>query len=91
MTVLPETFHVREFVNADEIARGLSPLNPEGMAIEAGKVMLKRIEQLVQANENFAIETTLSSKNCIRLIKECRANGHYIDIFLFECLGLGSS
>lgn len=38
MTVLPEALHVKEFVNADEIARGLSPLNPEGVAIQAGKI-----------------------------------------------------
>lgn len=43
-TVLPEILDCREFVNADEIARGLSPFNPESVAIEAGKLMLQRIE-----------------------------------------------
>ena len=42
-TVLPEVLQCKEFVNADEIARGLSPFNPEGMAIEAGRLMLKRV------------------------------------------------
>ena len=45
-TVLPEILDCKEFVNADEIARGLSPFNPESMAIEAGRLMLKRIEEL---------------------------------------------
>ena len=45
-TVLPEILDCREFVNADEIARGLSPFNPGSVAIEAGRLMLKRIEEL---------------------------------------------
>lgn len=46
-TVLPDALECREFVNADEIARGLSPFNPEEMAIEAGRLMLRRIQQLI--------------------------------------------
>jgi predicted ABC-type ATPase len=42
-TILPEMLECREFINADEIARGISPFNPEGAAIEAGKIMLKRM------------------------------------------------
>ena len=45
-TVLPELLNCREFVNADEIAKGLSPFNPESVAIEAGKLMLNRISIL---------------------------------------------
>ncbi len=41
MTLLPDFLHMREFVNADEIARGLSPLNASSVAIEAGRLMLK--------------------------------------------------
>lgn len=44
LTMLPEIWQCREFVNADEIAKGLSPYNPEGVAIEAGRLMLKRID-----------------------------------------------
>ena len=46
LTMLPEIWKCREFVNADEIAKGLSPYNPEGVAIEAGRLMLKRIDYL---------------------------------------------
>lgn len=41
--ILPEILHCKEFVNADEIARGLSPFQPEHVAIEAGRIMIKRI------------------------------------------------
>ncbi len=45
-TVLPEILNCREFVNADEIAHGLSSFNPGNVAIEAGRLMLQRIEEL---------------------------------------------
>ncbi len=54
-TVLPEILKVEEFVNADEIARGLSPFNPDSMAIEAGRLMLKRIDELILKGKSFAI------------------------------------
>ena len=52
-TVLPEILQCREFVNADEIARGLSPFNPESVAIEAGRLMLQRIEDLLAKDETL--------------------------------------
>jgi len=54
-TILPEILECKEFVNADEIARGLSPFQPEKVAIEAGKIMLKRIDELIK-------EKTLNDK-----------------------------
>lgn len=54
-TVLPEILDCREFVNADEIARGLSPFNPESVSIEAGRLMLQRIEYLLNRNISFSI------------------------------------
>ena len=59
-TVLPEILECREFVNADEIAKGLSPFNPSSVAIEAGRLMLKRIGELLSAGVSFSVETTLS-------------------------------
>ena len=59
-TILPEIWHCQEFVNADEIARGLSPLNPNSMAVQAGRIMLQRIEELIDRividNEHVKIE-----------------------------------
>ena len=58
-TVLPEVLHCKEFVNADEIARGLSPFNPESVAIEAGRLMLQRIEDLLAKSEtSIIVEST---------------------------------
>lgn len=53
-TVLPEILDCKEFVNADEIAKGLSPFNPESVAIEAGRLMLQRIENLLEKGETFS-------------------------------------
>lgn len=58
--LLPDVFKTIEFVNADEIARGLSPFNPEGVAFAAAKIMLERIHHLVRRKKDFAFETTLS-------------------------------
>jgi len=63
-TILPDIFHLDIFVNADEIARGLSPLNPDKSAIEAGRLMLSKIDQHITNREDFAFETTLL---CIQL------------------------
>lgn len=55
-TVLPEILDCREFVNADEIAKGLSPFNPSSVAIEAGRLMLKRIGELLSAGVSFLLK-----------------------------------
>jgi predicted ABC-type ATPase len=62
-TILPEILNCKEFVNADEIAKGLSPFQPEKVSFEAGRIMLKRINELLENNENFAFETTLATKS----------------------------
>lgn len=62
-SVLPDLLNCREFVNADEIAKGLSPFNPESVAIEAGKLMLQRIDLLLSQRKTFAIETTLATRS----------------------------
>jgi predicted ABC-type ATPase len=50
-------------VNADEIAKGLSPFQPEKIAFEAGRMILNRIHVLFTNNESFAFETTLATKS----------------------------
>jgi len=62
-TILPEIISCKEFINADEIAKGLSPFQPEKVAFEAGRIMLKRINDLLKADESFAFETTLSTRS----------------------------
>ncbi len=82
-TVLPEVLDCKEFVNADEIARGLSPFNPEGMAIEAGRLMLKRIEELLLKDESFSIETTLATKSYLNLVRRAQQQGYRVSILFF--------
>jgi len=53
-TLLPEILDCKEFVNADEIAKGLSPFQPEKVSIEAGKIMVQRINDLINRHDNFA-------------------------------------
>ena len=60
--ILPDLLNCKELVNADEIARGLSPFQPEKVSFEAGRLMLKRIEELINSNQDFSFETTLSTK-----------------------------
>ena len=79
-TLLPDMLDCREFVNADEIARGLSPFNPESMAFEAGRMMLHRIEQLIESETTFAFETTLSTLSYAGMIRRCRKKGYKIVI-----------
>jgi predicted ABC-type ATPase len=82
-TVLPEILDCREFVNADEIARGLSPFNPESVAIEAGRLMLQRIEYLLEKEETFSIETTLATKSYINLVHRAQAKGYTVRLLFF--------
>jgi len=78
---LPEMTGCRNFVNADLIADGLSPLNPAGVQLEAGKIFLREIEANVAAGTDFAFETTLSGRMYIRLLKELRSKGWKIVLF----------
>ena len=82
-TVLPEVLGCREFVNADEIARGLSPFNSESVAIEAGRLMLSRIEELLERDESFSIETTLATKSYINLVRRAQAKGYNVKLLFF--------
>lgn len=75
-TILPEIFDCDEFVNADEIAKGISPFNPEKAGIRAGRLMLQRIKELLNQGESFAFETTLSTKSYQGLIKKAEQQGY---------------
>lgn len=83
MTVLPEVLNCEEFVNADEIAKGLSPFHPEEMAIEAGRLMLNRIDYLLSTGKSFAIETTLATRSYKMLVAHARDLGYKITLLFF--------
>jgi predicted ABC-type ATPase len=82
-TILPEILQCDQFVNADEIAKGLSPFKPSSVAFEAGRIMLSRIEQLFSENKTFAIETTLATKIYKNKITEARSKGYQVVLLFF--------
>ena len=79
--LLPSVFKTVEFVNADEIAKGLSPLNPEGVALQAGRIMLERLAYLIEKRESFAFETTLSGLAYLRFLSEAKLAGYTVTFF----------
>jgi predicted ABC-type ATPase len=79
-TVLPEILDCKEFINADEIARGLSPFQPETVAIHAGRIMLNRIDELIKLKVDFAIETTLTTKSYTKMIEVAKLNGYIVKL-----------
>lgn len=82
-TILPEILDCKEFVNADEIAKGLSPFQPEKVSFEAGRIMLNRIDELLYENRNFAFETTLSTKSYRGKIMEAQEKGYHVILLFF--------
>ncbi len=89
-TVAPEllqgALQVREFVNADVIAQGLSAFSPEEVSISAGRVMLERIHTLAANKVDFAFETTLASKSFVKMIVDLKQDSDYRAFLIFICL-----
>ena len=67
----------------DEIAKGLSPFQPEKAAIDSGKIMLLRIQELIKSHVDFSFETTLSAKHFINLIKMAQEQGYFVTLVFF--------
>jgi predicted ABC-type ATPase len=82
-TVLPEMLQCEIFINADEIARGLSPLNPGLSSIEAGRLMLKKINDYIPLQKDFAFETTLSSRTFRNTILKSKKSGYETTLLFF--------
>lgn len=82
-TILPDILDCKEFVNADEIARGLSPFQPENASIQAGKLMLNTLKKLIKAGTNFAFETTLATRSYINLLASAKQEGFQITLLYF--------
>ena len=82
-TILPEILNCKEFVNADEIAKGLSPFQPEKVAFEAGRIMLDRINVLLQSDQSFAFETTLATRTYKQKLIDAKKRGYTIKLLFF--------
>lgn len=78
--LLRDTFGIREYVNADTIAQGLSAFAPENAAFEAGRIMLKRLNELVSDKKDFAFETTLASRFYARWLSGLQSAGYHFHL-----------
>lgn len=83
LQLLPQFLDCKEYVNADAIASGLSPFNSDAVAIQAGRLMLQRIEELASQKIDFAFETTLASRSFVPFIKKCKKEGYTIILIYF--------
>ena len=81
--MLPDILNCKEFVNADEIARGLSPFQPDRVSLQAGRLMLTRIKTLLAAREDFALETTLATKSYVSLVRQAQQKGYRVSLLFF--------
>ena len=78
--LLRGTLAVEEFVNADTLAQGLSAFRPEGVAIEAGRLTLERLDALERQRRSFAFESTLSSHGLVRRLQRLRDGGYRVHV-----------
>ncbi len=78
---LPDEARQLEFVNADLIAKGLSPFDPDSVSIEAGKIALKRIRELIGQRAGFTWETTMSGRTAVGWLREARETGYTLKAY----------
>jgi predicted ABC-type ATPase len=78
---LPDFVNCREFLNADLIAAGLSPFDPESQNVRAGRLLLERIHELREEQRDFGFETTLSGRTYARLLQQMQAQGYRVFLF----------
>ncbi|NER36652.1 MAG: AAA family ATPase [Oscillatoria sp. SIO1A7] len=83
MQLLPNNLNLLEYINADKIAAGLSPFNPESVALQAGRLMLERLNSLSNAGADFAFETTLASRHYVRFLQRCKTKGYVVNLIYF--------
>lgn len=78
--LFPHRLHCPEFVNADAIAAGISPFRPESVAMEAGRIILRRLRHLSDAGEDFAFETTMASRSFAPFLRACAGRGYAVHL-----------
>jgi predicted ABC-type ATPase len=78
---LPNEGQCLEFLNADMIAKGLSPFQPEKVSFKAGRLLLERLDELADRGESFALESTLSGLSYLKTLKRLKNQGYYIKLY----------
>lgn len=84
--VIRDTLGIREFVNADHIAQGLSGFSPETTAMAAGRIMLNRLHDLGRKRATFAFETTLATRSFAPWLRELRDSGYAVRLVFLALL-----
>ncbi len=82
-TILPDMLNCDEFVNSDEIAKRLTPNNPKESAIRASRLMMARIDELIDKGETFGVETTLATRTLRRVIIKAQQKGYTVTLVYF--------
>jgi predicted ABC-type ATPase len=77
---LPHEVKCVRFYNADEIARGLSPLDPSAGAIKAGRLLLSEVRDSMTRHETFALESTLSGRTYVRIFERALSSGYNLEL-----------
>lgn len=78
---LPRYAHCREFLNADLLAAGLSPFDPDAAAVAAGRLLLKRMAEVVEQRKDFGFETTLAGKTYGLMLRRLKDLGYELHLF----------
>src|SRR3970040_3036974 len=86
-SLLQGTLGVKEFVNADVIAQGLSAFQPETAAFHAGRIMLERLHYLAKERVDFAFETTLASRSFAPWIAKLEQSGYTFHMVFLWVVG----
>ena len=81
--LLRDALEVKEFVNADTIAAGLAGYEPNRAAIQAGRLMLGRLDSLATSRESFAFETTLATRSFLPFLRRLQADGYTVGLLFF--------
>ena len=79
-SLIPDLLKIYEFINADEIARGLAPMQPESVSLAASKLMIKRLRELLAANKSIAFETTASGTNYLKHLQEAQRRQYQFNL-----------
>lgn len=81
---LPKDAGVIHFVNADYLAFGLSPLKPELVRLEAGRLFLGELDRLAKARVDFGFESILSGLTYVSRLRHWKNVGYQIEIIFLQ-------
>jgi predicted ABC-type ATPase len=82
-TLLADALALTAYVNADVIAQGLAGFDPDSAAVQAGRILLERLDELAQQRANFSFETTLSGRAYLGRLRALRDSGYLVHLIYF--------